>query len=103
MAGQEGGSKETEIRVEMKNRLEERNSEWVLPYRREGLMKEDQAELPERAGRGEPGTVPDTAGASTFQNCLPCLVTEVTDTLLFYLTGPITPTAVSTKAKGRGC
>ena len=62
MAGQEGGSKETEIQVEMKNRLEERNSEWVLPYRREGLMKEDQAELPERAGRGEPGTVPDTAG-----------------------------------------
>ena len=32
----------------------------------EGLLKEDQAELPERAGRREPGTVPDIAGANTF-------------------------------------
>lgn len=51
--------------MERRNEAGEKDFDWVLPYRREGLIKEHQVELPARERRkGSLGQSRDTSGAN---------------------------------------
>lgn len=99
MAGTEERSEEKGTQAEM--RLEKRNCDCEVPYRRGELIKEDQVELLVREKKWGPCTVPQHIWSKCSLEQSLCSATEAGDTPHVYLPGPVAATAVSTLGRGQ--